>query len=605
MDNFKTKKPIFLRLWAHLEKKWKVKFSALVVLMCFSGFSEMVTLGSVVPFLAAIIDPEAALQFSYFQGLYVLFGINNENLVSFLSIVFCSAVVISAILRLSIARLNLVWTHLLIADLAIDVYTKTLYQGYEVHSSRNSSEIVSGITQKIPVLLSGVFLPIVSSIQYLILSVSIVFALILVLPLSNIIALGLFALAYALFSFFLKKKLNLNSQIISIQHVGAIKVLQESLLNIRSIILGNYYKFYLDKYASYRTSTEQAAGENGFISHLPKYIIEAAAILLIVALASFSLPLEGGAASILPSLGLLALGAQRLMPCLQGLYVAFTSIQGGYESANDSIDLLDQTLEINENLNNSARSLEKIERLELQSIDFNYHTAKELSLRNISLAINKGETIGIIGSTGSGKSTLVDLIMGLLKPSDGRYLINGIETPFEQMNNLQEFISHVPQQVFIADTSIKKNIALGFEECEIDENRVLEATKKSQLLGFIDSLESGLDSVVGENGSKLSGGQRQRLGIARALYGGGSILILDEATNALDMKTEKNIVEIIKNLGGDIITIIVAHNLETIKHCDRVLILENGSLVGQGNYSEISQSQVFKEVAGELFDKEK
>ena len=148
MKNDITEKPIFFRLWAHLDRKWRVKFGVLVVLMCFSGFSEMITLGSVVPFLAAIIDPDTALKFPYFQSLYTLFDIDNENLVSFLSIVFCSAVVISAIFRLSITRLNFLWTHGLIADLAIDVYKKTLYQRYEVHSSRNSSEIVSGITQK-------------------------------------------------------------------------------------------------------------------------------------------------------------------------------------------------------------------------------------------------------------------------------------------------------------------------------------------------------------------------------------------------------------------------------------------------------------------------
>ena len=195
--------------------------------------------------------------------------------------------------------------------------------------------------------------------------------------------------------------------------------------------------------------------------------------------------------------------------------------------------------------------------------------------------------------------------MGLLRPSSGKLIVDGSEIHFNQMELLQKIISHVPQQIFISDASIKQNIALGFEDYEINEDRVLESIKNSQLLDFVNSLEHGLATIVGENGSKLSGGQRQRIGIARALYAGGNVLVLDEATNALDMRTEKSIVEIIKNLEEDLITIIVAHNLATIKDCDRIIILENGCLVDEGNYSEINTSQSFKRVAGELFDKKK
>jgi len=572
----------------------------LVFFMCCSGLAEMITLGSIVPFLAAIVDPKAALNFVYFQGLFSYFKINEENLVMFLSIVFCLAIVMSAIIRLGIAKMNLKWTYGLISDLAIEVYEKTLYQSYEVHSSRNSSEIISGITQKIPLLLSGVFLPLVISIQYSILIVSIIFALILVLPIYNILALGSFAILYAAFSIFLKKKLNLNSEIISIRHVGAIKILQESLLNIRGIILGDYYKFYLSKYAASRKATEVAAGSNAFMSQLPRFLIEAVAILLIVAIALSSYSLSSTASEILPSLGLLALGAQRLMPCLQGLYAAFASIEGSYQSAEDAIFLLDQSSNLKENLDEQNNKLEIKRSIGFKNMSFRYSGAKELSLRNINLEIKKGEIIGLIGSTGSGKSTLVDTLMGLLKPSEGSLVLDGRELSFEQMPALQKIISHVPQQIFIADASIRENIALGLEADDVSEDRVIESAKKSQLIDFINSLKDGLDTIVGENGSKLSGGERQRIGIARAFYEGGSILVLDEATNALDMKTANNIVEIIKGLDDDLVVIIVAHNLATIKDCDRTLILESGSLVNQGKLSDISKSESYKKISGEL-----
>ena len=590
-----------IRLWKFLPIKWKFRIITLLVFMFISGIAEMVTLGSVVPFLAALTDSSALLNYPYFNEILQFFNIQDQNeLISFLAILFCTTVVISASIRLLISRLNLRWCYELIGELAIDIFTRTLRQPYLVHTSRNSSEIVSGISQKTATLLGGLILPSINSIQLIILVGSIIAALVLILPLSNIAALASFALIYLVISFVHRGNLDKNSKIIALQNTKAIKILQESLQGIKDIILGNHYDSFVDEYAYSERAHRSGLGRNAFIAMSPRFIVEALGIILIVLIAYTNYVTSENQSIVLPAIGALALGAQRMLPYLQQLYAAYAAMIGNRQSVVDALDLLSQSIENNQSSNHQKKGIGFEKSIELRSINFQYQDKKGFSIKDLNLTINKGEIVGIIGTTGGGKTTLIDILMGLIQPDNGDLLIDGKSLKKSDIKSWHKNIFHVPQQIFLADVSIKKNIALGQEEEMIAVDKIIESATQAELKDYVENLPEGYETNVGEGGVQLSGGQRQRIGIARALYKGGSVLILDEATNALDMKTENNIIKTIKNFSSNITVIIIAHNLDTIKDCEKIVIIDKGQIIEQGNFIEIRDTKSFKEVSGQL-----
>ena len=591
------------RLWYLLKRKWKIRSVSLIFLMLISGFSEVITLGSIVPFLAVIVDSTSVLNYPYVGDYLQYLGITEEkDLFIFFSLIFIAAIFLSAILRLFITRLNLYWCYELISDFSINAFERTIYQPFLYHSSRNSSELVGAITVKISTLQTGIILPVISSIQVLILILSIITALFFILPISNIIALGFFSLLYALIAFLFKKSYSQNSEIIATQQVKIIKVLQESLAGIRDIILGNYYDEYIKQYSLARRPLDKTAGKNAYMIIAPKFIIESLGMALIVFLILYNYSISGDTSIFLPSMGALALGAQRILPYLQQLYAAYSTILSSRQSVEDSLDILEQSMEakylIQENDGRNELIFNKS--IELHDVSFKYSTENNFSLNNLNLRIKKGSLVGIIGSTGSGKSTLMDLLMGLIPSTTGVMKIDGKAIGLPDLLSWQRKICTVPQNIILADTSIKNNISLGQVDGSISTNKLQEAAQKSQLLEYVKSLPEGLDTEVGERGSRISGGQRQRIGIARALYKGGEVLFLDEATNALDMKTEDKILNDIKNLENNLTIIIVAHNINTVKDCDKIVVMDKGSIVEDGTFDEISNSENFKKVSGEL-----
>jgi len=598
----KNKRKPFQRLWDLLAMKWKLRLVILIFLMFISGFAELITLGSIVPFLAVLVDPSSVLENVYIGDFIISLGLTEQrDLFIFFSSIFLIAIVFSSLFRLVITKLNLNWCYDLISDLSIEAFRKTILQPYLVHLSRNSSELVSGITVKISAILTGLILPIVASIQVSILIISVILALIFILPLSNIIAIGIFSGLYALISLFLRKKYLSNSVVIANKQVKAIKVLQESLAGIRDIILGNFYKEYVDQYSKARRPLDKTSAKNAYMIIAPRFIIEALGMSLIIFLVIFNYTSYGNITQIIPAIGALALGAQRLLPYLQQLYSSYSTIMSSRQSVIDSLELLEQPN--NENLLFSNRNIENLSfnrLIELKNISFKYSKESEFSLKNINLKIPKGTTVGIIGTTGGGKSTLLDLLMGLISPDDGEMIVDDAPVNASNILKWQNKICTVPQNIVLTDDSILKNIALGFPEEDINLEMVKIAAKKAELDSFIEDLENKYLTEVGERGVRLSGGQRQRIGIARALYRGGEVMFLDEATNALDMKTEDKILSLIKSIDSSITLFIVAHNIETIKDCDSIIIMNKGEVETIGNYIDVKETASFKRVVGEL-----
>jgi ATP-binding cassette subfamily B protein len=295
---------------------------------------------------------------------------------------------------------------------------------------------------------------------------------------------------------------------------------------------------------------------------------------------------EGGIATAIPVLGALALGAQRLLPALQQAYASFSAIIGVEASLKDVLALLDQPLP--EYLNQLFPAPILFEKeIKLTNLSFSYTKDSPLVLENINLSILKGERIGFIGVTGSGKSTLIDIIMGLLSPTNGKLTIDQKILSRENQRSWQVRIAHVPQNIYLSDSTIEENIAFGIPVNEINHQRVKEAAKQAQIADMIDSSENGYQTLVGERGVRLSGGQRQRISIARALYKKADVLIFDEATSSLDTETEEVVMSAIDKLGENLTILIIAHRLTTLKGCDRIVKLDKDNKIHIGIYKDL------------------
>ena len=294
----------------------------------------------------------------------------------------------------------------------------------------------------------------------------------------------------------------------------------------------------------------------------------------------------GGVVGALPILGAMALGAQRMLPILQLIYSSFSSLRAGFASLSDVLELLDEpTNEILIKASCKRISLDK--KIKIENLKFQYLPDGSNILNGINLEIQKGAMIGIIGATGSGKSTLIDILMGLLHPSSGNFKVDNTIITETNKFGWQAELAHVPQSIFLTDASIAENIALGIPESDIDYDLVKKSAMQAQIHESILSWKEGYSTIVGERGVRISGGQRQRIGIARALYKKASVIIFDEATSALDSDTERSVMESIVGLNKEITIIIVAHRLTTLQDCSNIIELSDGKILRQGVYNEI------------------
>jgi ATP-binding cassette, subfamily B, bacterial PglK len=569
-----------------------------MLLVIVSALAEVVSLGAVVPFIGILAAPDVVFRNAGVANLAGAFGITTaEQLVLPLTVLFAALVVVAGAIRMLFLRLSTTFTFATGADLSRETYRRTLYQPYRVHVARSSSEVISGITTKVGGTMLGVVLPVLALISAAVSLVAIMSTLVMIDPLLACATTAGFALIYGLITWRARAQLRINSQRISSAQTEVVKALQEGLGGIRDVLLDGTQPVYCDIYRRADQLLRRAQGDNIVIANNPRYAIEAVGMVLIAGLAYWLSLREGGLVAALPLLGALALGAQRLLPALQQTYSSWATILGSQAILADTLDLLDQPLPEDAvvpapaplALNNSVC---------LKGVRFRYIDDGPWVLHDLDLTISKGARVGVVGSTGSGKSTMLDVLMGLLTPIQGELLVDGQAVVGKRLRAWQRTIAHVPQNIYLADASVAQNIAFGIPRHAIDIGRVREAARRAQIADFVESKPEGYDAFVGERGIRLSGGQRQRIGIARALYKSANVLVLDEATSALDNATEKSVMEAIEALDRDLTILLIAHRLTTVRGCDTIVQLENGRVVAQGSYDElVAKSQSFRRMA--------
>tara|TARA_Y100000739_G_C20563154_1_gene444023 strand:- start:161 stop:1303 length:1143 start_codon:yes stop_codon:yes gene_type:complete len=360
-----------------------------------------------------------------------------------------------------------------------------------------------------------------------------------------------------------------------------VKTLQESLGSIREIILSNNQNFYTKIFWEIDKPLRLTKADNIFIAGSPRYLLEASALILLSIVTFLLISLGTFSNNLILILGTFAFSAQRLLPTIQLIYSSWSDIKSSKDAVLEVCKFLEQPIPKESNYKN-LKNLDIKKSLVLKSINFIYPSTNIEVLKSINIEIKKGEIIGIRGPTGSGKSTIINLLMGLLIPTNGELLLDDVSLlkpkNYKKLLRWRNSISHVPQKIFLADSTIAENIAFGIRKEEIDFKKLEIAAKKANIYNYIKSKPLEFNTPVGELGIKLSGGQQQRIGIARALYRNSSFLVLDEATSALDQETESIVINNIKALKEEFTIIMIAHRLNTLTHCDKVFEITNGQI---------------------------
>ncbi|CAM8381273.1 ABC transporter ATP-binding protein [Candidatus Methylopumilus planktonicus] len=573
-------------LWSHIDSERRKQFIFLLFLTLLSLFAEVISLSAILPFIGIITQPEKVFSSHWFEKIIEQFGlVSDSELVLPLALAFAFAAIIAGILRLFLLRASIHLSSAAGAVLSIEIYRRTLYQDYSVHISRNSSEIISGITQKVGTVTSVLF-SVVAVITSSLLFIAIVFALLIANPIIAIYAITIFGCAYGLIALLTRHRLAHNSFSISTEQTFVHRALQEGLGGIRDVLLDGTQEIYCNVYKKAIVKLQLANGENIFINQAPRFAMESLGMVLIALLVFGLTNSNGGLLEALPILAMLALSAQKLLPLMQQFYGNWSVVMGSKASLVEVLSLLNQPLPsyIDEPVLIHSRLKQSIE---FRNVSFRYGSSTPLVLNQINFSISKGSRVGIIGITGSGKSTILDLLLGLLKPSEGKILIDGSAIKINNLRSWQHMISHVPQNIFLADASIAENIAFGIPINLINLDRVKKVAKQANIDEFIEARHGAYNSIVGERGVRLSGGQRQRIGIARALYKEASVLIFDEATSSLDNNTEQSVMQAIEGLSKDLTLFIIAHRISTLKNCNQIIVLEGGSIKKITTYREL------------------
>ena len=588
-------------LWYHLRRRRRRQIGLLMVLMLVSAFAEIVSLGAVLPFLGILVAPEHVFNHPMATDLVLAWGITSPNqLVLPLSVAFATAALSASAMRVLLLWLSTRLAFATGAELGFEAYRRTLYQPFHVHMSRNSSAVISGISQKVGNSAMATLIQSLILVSSTVIVVAIILTLVVIDPfVASVAAVG-FGTSYTLITWMSRLRVRRNSKRIALNQNQLVKALQEGLGGIRDVLLDGTQPVYCEIFRKADYPLRLAQGDNFFIGQSPRFLMEGLGMVLITGLAyTLSLQAEGIGAA-LPVLGALALGAQRLLPALQQMYGAWTSIVSGQASLLDAVELLDQPLPA-EALQPAPPPLLFQDEISINAVRFRYTSDGPWVLDDFNLTISMGARIGFVGSTGSGKSTVLDLIMGLLIPTEGVLLVDGQPINGRTLRAWQQTIAHVPQNIFLSDASLAENIAFGVEPHAIDLERVQQVARQAQIADFIESSTNGYQGHVGERGLRLSGGQRQRIGIARALYKQANVLVFDEATSALDNATEKSVMEAIEGLSSDLTILIIAHRLSTVRRCDTIVELEYGRVVAQGNYEQlIERSPSFRKMVNTI-----
>ena len=587
----KTIKRTFALLTAKERRKLYWLFAAMILM----AFVEIAGVGSIMPFMSVLSNPEAIESNKWLHSIYTQLNFTSSHHFLFLlGVVVLIILIVNNAITAYITWRIFIFTWRCNHNLSKRLLETYLYQPYSFFLNRNSSGLGKNILGEVERFSQFVLLKLVLTTKNIVLTISIFSLLLFFDPVMAIVVLFCLGSIYVVFFSFISKTLNHCGEELSTANELRFKIANEALNGIKELkILGREKKF-LNKFSIHSLRVANSLAMKHIISQLPKYALEIIAFGGILLIVLYYLAIKQNIDHVIPILSLYTFAAYRLMPALQGIFTGISEIRFSVPALN----LLYQDMTTKHRnmirqieIYDAASPIKIIKQLELRDVDFAYSGMDEYVIRNLNFSIRANTTIGFAGPTGSGKTTVVDIILGLLSPDRGNLIVDETLINNKNVVRWQKNIGYVTQDVFLYDDTIANNIAFGIPDDEMNWDSIERAARIANLHNFIaDKLPKGYHTIVGERGVRLSGGQRQRIGIARALYHDPEVLILDEATNSLDGVTENAVMQAIQNLSRRKTIIMIAHRLTTLKDCNNIYFFVNGQIIAEGTYTKLMQT---------------
>lgn len=594
------------KAWALLDARERRNAWIVLATSVVGGMSSALMVGSVMPFLSVLAQPSTIETTTALNWAYNTFGFTSNyaflialGLTSLVVIVSSSAVQLVkawAVTRFAMMRMH---------SLSSRLMASYLRQPYEFFLNRHSGDMGTRILTETQLLVNQFLRPAAEAVASIFTIIAIIGLLLWAKPLVAIVSFMVLGGVYSLTYWMSRMKLRRLGAVRAEANSARFRIANEALGGVKDLKLLGRERDYLARYDAPSYKMARVITTIQIMSIMPKFVLEAVAFGGIILLCLLLIDPQGlasgagGLGDLLPVLGLFAFSGQRLMPELSKLYESLTQIQAGSAAVDIVYRDLILLAEVSELPKTQPVGLGLRNQLSLEGVAYRYPGASHAGVREVTLTIAAGEKIGIVGGTGAGKTTLADLILGLLTPTSGRLVIDGVRVTQDNLRAWQQSVGYVPQDIFLTDASLSDNIALGVPPKDIDQARVKEAAQIAQIDQFITSdLPEGYETTIGERGVRLSGGQRQRIGIARAIYNNANLIVFDEATSALDNHTEAEVLAAIETLPDDKTVVMIAHRLSTVKRCDRIIVLDKGLLVGCDTWDTLmANNTTFRKIA--------
>ena len=586
-----------------LNAREKRNAGILFLLTWVGALLDVVGVGAIPAFVGVISMPDKLLEYDLVRKVYDALGMTSaDDMVMWAALALIIVFVIKNLYLTFLAYIGARYNSGRRVSISNRLFRAYLRSPYTFHLQRNTAVLLRNTNSESGSVISGVLSPLLTLAQEVLTLVFVFVLLVLIEPLVTLAVFAVMGTITAVFYRATRSKVSAYAEEAQRHRKLSVQAVNQGLGGFKDARILGREKFFLESYKESTQFQAEADRYRSVIQALPKLFLETLSVAGMLGVSALLVAQDRPLESIIPTLTLLGVAVVRLMPSFQKISMSVNSLQWGQKALDavygDLVDLDTQEAEIRARRQSSA-PLGFEREIQFDRLSYQYPGQEGEALRDVSLAIPKGAAVGFIGPSGAGKTTIVDVLLGLLDPTEGRVLVDGQDIQ-GRMARWQRKIGYIPQSIYLTDDTIRGNVAFGMDDDEIDDAAVWAALGAAQLREMVEGLPEGLDTVVGERGVRISGGQRQRVGIARALYHNPEVLVMDEATSALDNRTEQQFVEALESLQGSHTLIVIAHRLSTVRNCDRLFMLEGGQLVAEGTYDELLATSVaFQQMAGE------
>lgn len=584
-----------------LPKGDSIKLTILLLAMLVAATLEVVGIGMIPAFVAIVADPETVMRIQLLQPFFDTFEITSaRDLLIWGSLLLVAVFIVKSIYIIAFNYYEARFIMNRRYTISYRLMKAYMHAPYVYLLQRNTAELYRNIGQEIHVFINSVVTSLLKICREGVMALAILIFLFVMEPLITILVITLSGIGAGLFILLNKQKMKEYGRQEQELRGEMIKAVYQGLGGIKDTRVLNREEDFIEKFRDKAYKSTRLLTYIRFIQQIPRPVVETTAVMGMLLVAAVLVWQERPMSGIIPILTLFAMATVRLMPSVQQMISQYTNVRYNLVSLNPIYQDLKDLEKYNTKFAEDRKSQKPLalgSSIEINNVSYSYPDSNEQALKNVSITIPRGKAVAFVGPSGAGKTTMVDLILGLLEPEGGEIMVDGFNIQ-ENISAWQRNMGYIPQSIYLADETLRSNIAFGVPEDEIDDAKVEHAVKLAQLEDMVCQLSDGLDTIIGEHGTRLSGGQRQRIGIARALYHNPKVLVMDEATSALDNITEKQITNAIQSLKGERTLVMIAHRLTTVKDCDKLYFMENGRIIQEGTYQSLVNSNVrFREMA--------